>query len=64
MKYLPYSENTKLKNISVFGGITAEHTASDGDLLDSVNLTSDKYPLLTPRRAMTRYTTEVGDIKC
>lgn len=62
MKTLPYSDNIMLKNISVFGGITDEHRATDGDILNSRDTTSDKYPWLTPREARTLYSSTAGRI--
>lgn len=47
---MPYSKaNFKWGDVS-FGGYLHTHYASDGDIYDMENMSSDRYPLLTPRK--------------
>lgn len=52
MNYLPYmkySDSIQENTQSVFGGLNHRSGASDGEIYNMKNLTSDEYPLLTSR---------------
>lgn len=45
-----YGDNITGATQEKFGGIDHRISSSDGDIYDMMNLSSDKYPLITPRR--------------
>ena len=52
MQRLPdmkYSSSINQNVQNVFGGLNHRRAASDGDIYDMKNMTSDEYPLVTPR---------------
>ena len=48
MNTLPYRDKIGYKSMNSFGGITNANLAGDGDIIDMTNMSSDKYPYLTP----------------
>ena len=61
MNKLPYSSGHMTRSMTAFGGLCASHRAGDGDIVDMCDMSSDKYPLLVPRKA--RKYIDMGEYK-
>ena len=63
MCFLPYMTPIQQTTMAIdaFGGYDHNLRIADGSLYDMKNLTSDNFPVLTPRKRRGRYLTPVGD---
>ena len=59
---IPYNLSKERRQIATFAGLNRSEGAADGELTDSVGLSSDDYPALRPRKDDLREENEATDV--
>ena len=57
---ITYKHSAQQTVQTAFGGLNSRASAEDGEIVDMVNMTSDEYPMLSPRKPRELYETSSG----
>ena len=59
---ITYKKSAQQTVQTAFGGLNSRASAEDGEIVDMVNMTSDEYPMLSPRKPRELYEMSSGYI--